>query len=321
LIDPPMAMRDCFLETLRVHMKRDRRVFFLTADFGAPSLDAMRRDFPERVINVGIAEQNLVNIAAGLALEKRIVYAYAIAPFLVMRAFEQIRNNLSLLSGFKELNVNLIGVGAGISYDLSGPAHHCLEDIGLMRALPNMVFFSPSDGLSVRHFVPYSLSTTRPKYIRLDGKPLPDIYDPTALPDLTIGFCRLRAGKEICLVSTGFMTHRAIAVADRLAKAGTSVGVIDVFMLKTFDRDSLARELGNCRVVVTLEEGFTGKGGLDSLVLHLCAEREISTKFTAFGFDDHYVCAVGNRSQLHRQAGLDEESMTRQIGGIMGRLA
>jgi transketolase len=313
----PATMRDIFLETLRVQMKNDRRIFFLTADFGAPSLDAMREDFPERVINVGIAEQNLVNVAAGLALEKKIVYAYAIAPFLVMRAFEQIRNNVSLLSGFKELNVNLIGVGAGISYDLSGPTHHCLEDISLVRVLPNMVFFSPSDGLSVRHFVPYSVSTVKPKYIRLDGKPLPDIYDSTSPPNLASGFCRLRAGTEICVVSTGFMTHRAMAVADRLSEEGATTAVIDVFMLKTLDRDLLSRELGACKVIVTLEEGFIGKGGLDSLVLHLLAERQIPAKFKAFGFEDEYVCAVGNRSVLHKRAGLDEEGMTGRIGALI----
>src|SRR5208337_5213045 len=108
------------------------------ADFGSPKLDKLREDFSDRFINVGIAEQNLVNVSTGLALEGYTVYAYAIAPFLVMRAFEQIRNNMSLLYHTRELNVNLIGVGAGLSYDVSGPTHHSVEDIAIIRTLPNM---------------------------------------------------------------------------------------------------------------------------------------------------------------------------------------
>ena len=151
--DPTIkTMRDVLIEAIYKKMALDERVFFLSADFGAPALDKLRKDFGDRFINVGIAEQNLVNIATGLALEDCIVYAYAIAPFLTMRAYEQIRLSLSISAQIKPVNVNLIGVGGGLSYDVAGPTHHCLEDISLMRLLPNMTVFSPSDWKLAENF-------------------------------------------------------------------------------------------------------------------------------------------------------------------------
>jgi len=174
---PPKTMRDVLIEAIYKRMADNPRIFFLSADFGAPALDKLRKDFPNRFINVGIAEQNLINIATGLALEGNIVFAYAIAPFLTMRAYEQIRLNLSISTQIKTVNVNLIGVGGGMGYDVAGPTHHCLEDIGIMRILPNMTVFSPSDWKLVENFVDYSISKETPKYFRLDGKPVPSIYD------------------------------------------------------------------------------------------------------------------------------------------------
>ena len=139
-------MRDVFIEGIYNRMQEDRNLFFISADFGSPKLDRLREDFKDRFINVGIAEQNLINISTGLALEGFTVYAYAIAPFLTMRAYEQIRINLSLHAQLKEININLIGVGAGLSYDVSGPSHHCLEDLSIMRTLPNLIVFSPVIG-------------------------------------------------------------------------------------------------------------------------------------------------------------------------------
>lgn len=137
----PRAMRDTLLTSILAAMESDD-VFFVTADFGSPVLDQIRERYPQRFINVGIAEQNLINVSAGLALEGFKVFAYAIAPFITMRCFEQIRVNLALLSTVRPMNVSLIGVGAGYSYVVSGPTHQCYEDITLMRSLPNMQIFS-----------------------------------------------------------------------------------------------------------------------------------------------------------------------------------
>jgi transketolase len=310
---PPKKMRDVFLEQIYNHMRDDNRLFFLTADFGSPILDKLRKDFTERIVNVGIAEQNLINIATGLALEGYIVYAYAIIPFLTMRAYEQIRNNLSLLAQIKEMNINLIGVGAGLSYDMSGPSHSALEDISIMRTLPNICIFSPSDCVLTKTFFDYSTENKRPKYMRLDGKPMPDIYKDAAGLDIHKGFCKLVEGKEICMVSTGFMTHTALRVANKLMKEGINIGLIDIFMIRPMDEIMLFEELSNYNCVVTLEEAFINKGGLDSLIASILDNNKSGIILKRIGFGDQYVFDIGSRDYLHKLNGLDDECIMKNI--------
>jgi transketolase len=304
-------MRDVLIEEIYNRMFHDENIFFVSADFGSPVLDKLKGEFKERFINVGIAEQNLINLSAGLALEGFTVYAYAIAPFLTMRAYEQLRVNLSLTSQLKEINVNLIGVGAGVSYDVSGPTHHCFEDISIMRTLPNFMVFSPSDWKLTESFVDLSINIKKPKYIRLDGKPLPQIYSNIKRFDLEKGFCELSKGEKICLVSTGYMTHKALKIAKELKK---EIGIIDVFRLKPIDETLLFDALKKYEWVITIEEGFINKGGLDSLVLNILKNRNppgIGMK--NFGFRDKYVFEMGSRDYLYKLHGFDEKSIIEVI--------
>lgn len=309
------TMRDVFIEGIYKKMHEDERLFFLSADFGAPSLDSLRTDFPHRFINVGIAEQNLINLSAGIALEGFIVYAYALSPFLTMRAYEQIRNNLSLLSHMKVVNVNLIGVGAGLSYDVSGPTHHCLEDISIIRTLPNIDFYSPSDCKITERLVEHSIWVNKPKYIRLDGKPVPDIYSSTDNINLRKGFYELANGETICLVSTGNMSHAAKKALSLLAREGLNIGLIDIFTIKPFDH-SLFYEVvkkNKYRCIVTVEEGFINKGGLDSLIAGIIENNDPTIMIKRMGFGDEYVFSIGNRECLHRLNGLDGKGIAENV--------
>ena len=300
------TMRDVVIDKIFEKMHQNDRIFFLSADMGAPSLDRLRAQFTHRFLNVGIAEQNLVNIATGLALEGFCVYAYAIAPFLAMRAYEQTRTNLSLLSQIRRFNVNLIGVGGGVSYDVSGPTHHCLEDLTLMRTLPHLVVFSPSDWVLAERFVDYSLELNQPKYIRLDGKPLPSIYEENGNIHLEKGFCELKKGKDICIVSTGYMTHKALRIAKALAENHERMGVVDVFLLKPLDETSLKSTLQKYKVVITAEEAFVGKGGLDSLVSCIMEDANCTVKVKRLGFGDEYTFSTGGRDYLYAQHHLSD---------------
>lgn len=311
------TMRDVFIEQVYNRMFEDKTIFFLAADFGSPKLDAIRTDFSERFINVGIAEQNLINVAAGLALEGFTVYAYAIAPFLTMRAYEQIRNNLSLLSHVHEINVNLVGVGAGLSYDVSGPTHHSVEDISIMRALPNISILSPSDWVLAESFVDYSIENKKPKYIRFDGKPLPNIYDSKGAINLQHGFSELIEGEEICIISTGYMTHTALKAAEKLISDGMKIGVIDVFVIKPINASLFFQVLSKYKHIVTLEEAFINKGGLDSLVMSIMNEKGASLKLTNKGFKDSYVFDIGSREYLHRLNRIDAESIAEDIKDLL----
>lgn len=309
------TMRDAFIEGIYERMKSNKRIFFLSADFGAPSLDKLRKNFKDRFINVGIAEQNLVNIAAGLALENYTVYAYAIAPFLTMRAFEQIRQNLSISSQINPVNVNLIGVGAGLSYELSGPSHHCLEDLSIMRVLPNFTVFSPSDGKLVREFVDYSLKVKGPKYLRFDSGALPVLYGNVWDLNIENGFYELKKGNKVCLVSTGYMTHTAMKAAERTKE----VGLIDVFILKPLNEKLLAKALDKYDYVVTIEEGFINNGGLDSLISKALEINQNKTKLVKrLGINDKYVFDLGERNYLHKLNNCDEESIVKIINKING---
>ena len=309
------TMRDVFIEAIYYHMFKDRNIFFLCADFGAPKLDNLRKDFKDRFINVGIAEQNLINISTGLALEGFTVYAYAIAGFLTMRAYEQIRINLSLLAQLKRVNVNLVGVGAGLSYDVSGPTHHCLEDLCIMRILPNLMVFSPSDWVLAHKIADYTLKVKAPKYIRFDSKPLPQIYKNTDKIILENGFRELKKGRDLCLISTGYMTHKALKVAELLNDE--NIGVMDVFLFKPFNDGLFLRALKKYRYAITLEEGFINKGGLDSLVLSIINNHNLNIRLKRMGFGDSYVFNPGSRAYLHKMYHLDEEAIMKNIKELL----
>ena len=306
------TMRDAFIEAVYKKMLENNRIFFVSADFGAPSLDALKQDFKDRFINVGIAEQNLVNIAAGLGLEDYIVYAYAIAPFLTMRAYDQIRQNLSISAQVKPVNVNLVGVGTGLSYECAGPSHHCFEDTSIMRLLPNFIVFSPSDSKLASDFVDFSINIKMPKYIRFDSAPLPLIYDTVADLNFEDGFYELLKGERVCLVSTGYMTHTALKIAKEL----DSVGVIDIFLLKGFNDKLLSETIKKYKYAVTIEEGFINNGGLDSLISKIIRDYDLDVKTKSLGFNDKYVFNYGERDYLHKLNNLDEESIFKIINKL-----
>ena len=311
------TMRDCFIDGLYGRMQKNRNIFFLCADFGSPKLDQIREEIGDRFINVGIAEQNLINVATGLALEGFTVYVYAIAPFLVMRPYEQIRINLALHAQLKEINVNLIGVGAGLSYDVSGPTHHCLEDITIMRALPHLEVFSPSDWVLAEKFIDHSLHVGKPKYLRFDGKPLPNIYQKDSVISIEDGFCELKKGSRVCFVSTGIMTHKALEAAATLKKENIDVGVIDVFLLRQGKADRLYEALQKYDALITLEEAFINKGGLDSFILFLLNKKSSKTKLRNMGFEASYIFDIGSRDYLYKLNNLDEASIIKNVKDLL----
>jgi transketolase len=303
---PLKTMRDVFLTALHEKMRRDNSIFFLTADFGAPALDQIRDEFPQRFINVGIAEQNLINVAAGLALEGFNVFAYAIAPFITMRCYEQIKVNLALMSQLRTMNVNLIGVGAGFSYVVSGPTHHSIEDISIMRTLPNIEVLSPPDWVMAQDMLNFAISCHKPKYLRFDSQPHSAIYPDGARPFHRRGFNQLAGTGKVCLAATGYMTIQALNVQKILAQADINIEVIDIFRLSDCDRNALAKKLKRFDAVISMEEALIGKGGLDAMLLNLKNDFNLNFKFKAIGISDTYHFELGNRQRLleNYQAGI-----------------
>ncbi len=168
-----------------------------------------------------------------------------------------------------------------------------------MRTLPNVEVFSPSDSFTVEKFVQYSANHNEPKYIRLDAKPLTNIY--TDSDNLTIdnGFSEIKKGNSVCIISTGYMTHNALEIAQELEQKNINVGLIDLFLLRNFDKESLIRILKKYSSIITYEEGFSGKGGLDSLISFLLNEFDIIKHFIPIGLNDKYNFELGDRDYLH----------------------
>jgi transketolase len=300
------AMRDVFLEELYQKMLIDKNIFFVCADFGSPVLDKIQADIPERFINVGIAEQNLINVSVGIALEGYSVYAYAIAPFITMRCFEQIRVGISVLSQVRPMNINIIGVGAGVSYTVSGPTHHCLEDLSIMNTLPNIDIFSPSDCSLVKDFFEYTIENKRPKYIRFDAQPVPDIKGDDFS---STGYRVIHEGEgSSVLVSTGYMTHTGLELVKN-----KNVTLIDIYLLNRFDKDSLLKKLSVFEKVLVLEEGIMNKGGLVSEVHDLFQESRWNPIIKGVGFSKVYHFDVGSRDEVHECANIDLESIIAKL--------
>jgi transketolase len=307
-----LAMRDVLLERIWVGMKSDPNIFFTSADFGSPVLDKIRADFPKRFVNVGIAEQNLINISAGLALEGYTVFAYAIAPFITMRCYEQIRVSLALLSEVRAMNVNLIGVGAGYSYVVSGPTHQCYEDITLMRALPNFRVLSPADHVTAGAMFEQCVELVGPKYLRFDAQVLPVIYEAN-LPDLKQGFFVHQEDGSTCLIATGYMLHTALKVARELEQKGRYVAVIDLYDLARFNKSRLKEVLSQYSAIVSMEEGFSGRGGMDSLLFDFLANHNLNIPLLNIGVEPGYRFELGTRQELHEQVGIGPEVSLNRI--------
>lgn len=316
----PIAMRDAFLDRICQAMAFDETIFFVSADFGSPVLDRIRSQFPERFVNVGIAEQNLINVSAGLALEGYKVFAYAIAPFITMRCYEQIRVSLALLSTVRPMNVNLIGVGAGYSYVVSGPTHQCYEDITLMRAMPSMSVYSPADHVTAAALFDVCWENTTPKYLRFDAQVLPVLYE-TMPESMERGFHVHRLGGDLCLIATGYMVHTALQVAERLAALDVQVGVVDLFDMTGFSDDALHRVLSQFDSIATMEEGFRGRGGLDAMMFDWLARRKKDIRLLNIGVEGGYRFELGSRTELHEQVGIGVNVVTKKVLAFLETVA
>lgn len=306
---PEKPMRETLISAIGDMMAGDDNVFFLSADMGAPSLDRVREDFKDRFINVGIAEQNMINVAAGLAMEGFTVFTYAIAPFY-LRTIEQIRINLALQSQLRDINVNMLALGAGFSYDVTGPTHHCLEDITIMRAMPNVMTVSPGDGKTAEALTGLVMANRHPKYFRLDGKTLPALYGSSDEIDFSTGFSHLKAGAKLCIVATGVMVHQALKVAALFAG---DVGVIDLFQLDHADDDALAKTIAAYDTIVTWEEGFLGRGGLDAYLCLLISAKKLDCRHQGFGMPNIFDFSPRDRYEMHAANGFGEEQVAEAI--------
>ena len=299
-------MRDAFFDALYRHAVSDRRIIVLSNDFGAPSLDQFRTNIPGQFVNAGISEQNIIGVAAGLALAGKRVCVYSIASFITLRCLEQIKIDLCTM----RVPVMIAGVGPCFAYDTDGPTHHATEDISLFRTLVDMTILSPCDSYAAAAMADTISTNEGPSYVRLDRGKMPAIYADGISLDAG---CRItRQGTDMCLVATGIMTHRAMEVAELLAVQGVSATVVDVYKLKPLPTAALLDAMRASHRVAVIEE-HTMQGGLGSMMAELLADAGTAIPLLRLGIPDTALYAYGQREALQAACGLDRKSIVDRI--------
>lgn len=305
-------MRDTFIDVIYDAARLNKDIYFLSPDMGAPALDRFRDDLPGQFVHTGISEQHTIDMAAGLTLSGKQVYVFAMAQFITLRCFEQIKCALAIVNQ----PVTLIGVGVGLGYDDSGATHHSTEDIACMRAFAGMEVLTPADEASTREIAQLTVRKPALRYIRLDRSPQPPVHGAGFADHLADGFAQLTAGKDGCILASGHMLHRALAVRGVLAGEGVELGVIDLFRIKPVAGDALVRALAGCEQLFTIEEQLLS-GGFGSAVLETLNDAGAARPLKRIGIAEGYYFDNGGRDHLHRLAGIDETTIADNIRGTL----
>lgn len=300
-------MRRACLESVYELAKRDERVFFIGSDLGPGTLADFQNEMPDRFFMEGINEANIIGMAAGLALSGKIVYVNTIATFITRRCYEQIALDLCLHNA----NVRLIGNGGGLVYGPLGPTHQAIEDIGIMRGLPNMTVLAPADASEMRRLMPGTLEHSGPIYIRLakGGDALvTDGFEQQAIGQVL----RMREGNSVLLLTTGIMLQRALGAAEELGQAGLEAGVLHIPTLKPLNVEALTAELVRAERLVTLEEHVLASG-LGSAISDLLVDYGLHKPLLRLGLADSFMAAYGSQDQLLGSQGLDVTGISESV--------
>jgi len=301
-------MREAFVKTLEKLCQSDNDIFLLTGDLGFKLFDSFREKYPERFLNMGIAEPNMIGVSAGLALSGKKVYCYSMIPFLVMRCFEHIRIDIC----YHNLNVRLIGVGGGFVYGLEGVTHHAIEDVAIMRTLPNMTVVAPGDPFEVSACIDASVVYKGPMFIRLGRRGEPQVH--STAPDFKIGkgIILFNKGNDICLLATGTMLYKAKIASELLLKKDFGVTLISLHTIKPLDETLIKDCAKKYRSIFSIEE-HSIVGGLGSAVAEVLSEICYNGIFKKIGLPDEFNHYVGRAEYLYQKYGLVPESIADNI--------
>lgn len=299
-------MRSAVIDSIYNQMKENKNVYFLTGDLGFSFVEKIEADFPDRFINAGIAEQHMIGLAAGLALTGKKVYVYSIIPFVTMRCFEQVRNDIC----YHNLDVTIVGAGAGLSYGILSATHFALEDIAIFRPLPHMTIFSPSDAMTASLGMNYLAKHHGPAYIRIGKKVEPTVYE----SEYEFVFGRgnvITEGQDILIVASGPIMQEALRAAKLLSKQKLSATVIDIHTMKPFDNLTIKHHSTGKKLIVTVEE-HSVTGGLGSAVLESLAE-DAHAPVLRIGTGDEFIKVTGTQEYLRKHVGLTATDIAKRI--------
>lgn len=301
-------MRITFVHTLLKLAQKNKKIMLLTGDLGYSVFEEYIQKLPDQYINMGVAEQNMTGVAAGMALEGKIPLIYSIAPFVTMRNFEQIRNDVC----YQDLNVKIIGVGAGFSYGPYGHSHHALEDIGILRTLANLRIYCPGDPTEVEVLTESALTHIGPVYLRLGKAGEPKIQENTSKIIPGKAFV-IKEGKDITLIGTSTLLYRAYEVAKKLeSEFGISVKLMSMHTIKPLDTQAIITSSRTTNAIFTIEE-HSIIGGLGSAVAEVIAENNISTTFKRIGVPDRFTKVIGKQEYMRSANNLSIDQIINTI--------
>jgi len=302
-------MRDALLARISKLAESDKDIVLLTADLGYGVFEEFESKFPGQFFNVGVAEQNMTGIAAGLALEGKKVITYSIGNFPTLRCLEQIRNDVC----YHELNVTIIAAGGGFSYGQLGMSHHATEDISIMRSLPNTTVVVPSTPWEAAEAIDALIKNQGVGYLRLDKskgsqKNNNDNFELGKALKISS-----EDGKDVCFFVTGGIIDEVIEAAKLLNEFNISASILSIHTIKPIDKTAIRAAINNTRLLVSVEEGNL-IGGLGSAICEFCMDNQlIPGDFLRIGIDDELSSYVGDQFYLRKQHKLDSQNIYRIV--------
>jgi len=305
-------VRSAFFQTLMELAETDERIYLLVGDLGFGVVEPFLRKFPKRFVNVGVAEQNLTGLAAGIASTGSIVFTYSIANFPVLRCLEHIRNDVC----YHRANVKIVSIGGGYSYGALGMTHHSTEDLAILRALPEMTVVAPGDPYEAREATRAVVAHEGPCYLRLGRAGEPTVH--TSPVEFRIGKAiQVRSGDALTLISTGALLQTAVTVADRLESKGVSTRVLSMHTLKPLDVEAVLRAARETQAVITLEE-HSIIGGLGGAVAECLAEEDhLKVPFRRLGIPPAFCEQFGSQDYLRSRSGLSPEGIMASLEPLL----
>ena len=301
-------MRDTFVRTLLEIAKKDKNVYIITGDLGFGVLKPFWTELPDQIINAGIAEQNMTSIAAGLAMQGKIVYTYSIGNFPTLRCIEQIRNDCA----YHNANVKVVCVGGGFVYGSLGMSHHATEDIAMMRSLPDVTVLAPGDLVEAEAATKAIYETPGTCYLRLGRGGEKRIHE--KLDGFTIGKAiEIQKGEKVAVFSTGAIFDEVNEACEELKTQGIEPTVYTFPTVKPIDREVILECAKTHKAIVTVEE-HNLSGGFGSAVAEVLAETDgVKAKLVRVALDDRYSCIVGSQKYLRKQYSIDAKAIIEKI--------
>jgi transketolase len=305
-------MRTAFIETLCGLAEQDERIWLLTGDLGYSVLERFASRFPRRYVNIGVAEQNMTGLAAGLALCEKVVFTYSIGNFPTLRCLEQIRNDVC----YHNLNVKIVAVGGGFAYGTQGMTHHATEDLAIMRALPNITVVAPGDPVETRLATRAIVNSPGPCYLRLGKAGEPSVHKTS--PVFRIGKAiTVREGSSVTLISTGGMLHNVIQAAELLAQNRIQARVLSMHTLKPLDSEAVLAAARDTTAIVTIEE-HSIVGGLASAVSETMMGIGLEgIRLRSIGVPDRFA-NTGSQECLRHTYGLTPQAICAAVCDTLG---